>query len=81
MAQGIAITSSHEIDLLDLDNALTKLAAIHNRQSRIVELRFFGGLGVEEVAALMDVSERTVKGDWKVARAWLRSELGGEDRG
>jgi RNA polymerase sigma factor (TIGR02999 family) len=81
LVEGIAISSDQEIDLMDLDEALTKLAAVHERQARVVELRFFGGLSVEEVATLLDVSERTVKGDWKVARAWLRSKLGGGGRG
>jgi RNA polymerase sigma factor (sigma-70 family) len=77
----MAIASNPEIDLLDLDEALIRLAAIHERQARVVELRFFGGLSVEETAVALGVSERTVKGDWKVARAWLRSEIGGEDHG
>jgi RNA polymerase sigma factor (TIGR02999 family) len=81
LVEGIAISSDPEVDLLDLDEALLKLAAVDERQARVVELRFFGGLSVEEVAVLMDVSDRTVKGDWKVARAWLRSRLGGEGRG
>ena len=75
LAEGIAISPSREVDLLDLDEALTQLATVHERQARVVELRFFGGLSVEEVAAALGVSERTVKGDWKVARAWLRSKI------
>ena len=65
------------VDLLDLDGALTKLAAFDERQSRIVELKFFGGLGNEEIAAMLGISERTVKRDWNVARAWLHGELEG----
>ncbi len=76
LVDGIVIMSNPEVDLLELDEALTKLAAVHERQARVVELRFFGGLSVEEVAAALGVSERTVKGDWKVVRAWLRSEMG-----
>ena len=51
------------------------LAELSERQSRVVELRFFGGLSVEETAYALSVSERTVKGDWRVAKAWLAREL------
>jgi len=81
LIEGIAISPSQEVDLLDLDQALTRLAAIHERQALVVELRFFGGLSVEEAAMALGVSERTVKGDWKVARAWLRNEIHGADHG
>ncbi len=65
-----------ELDLLAIDDALHKLADLSERQCRIVELRFFSGLTVEEVAEILAVSPRTVKGDWRVARAWLKRELG-----
>jgi RNA polymerase sigma factor (TIGR02999 family) len=68
---------SAPVDAIDLDEALTRLAALDPQQSRIVELRFFGGLSVEETAAVMGISPRTVKRDWSVARAWLRRELEG----
>jgi len=58
-------------DILDLEDALEQLAAEYPRQARVVECRFFGGLTVEETAAALGVSERTVKGDWALARAWL----------
>ena len=61
--------------LLDLDTALDKLARLDPRQARIVELRCFGGLTVAEVAHVLDVSKRTVEGDWTHARAWLAREL------
>ncbi|MCH8806129.1 MAG: sigma-70 family RNA polymerase sigma factor [Planctomycetes bacterium] len=64
------------LDLVALDDALTKLAALNQRYARMVELRFFGGLTVEGIAELEDVSPRTVKKDWRSARAWLRRELG-----
>jgi RNA polymerase sigma factor (sigma-70 family) len=64
------------MDVLALDAALDRLAAIDERQSRLVELRFFGGLTVEETAAALDVSPITVKRDWALARAWLYRELG-----
>ena len=62
-------------DILPLDEALTRLAALQPRLAKIVELRFFGGLEVEETAALLDCSPRTVKRDWALARAWLIREL------
>ncbi len=65
----------HPVDLLDLDEALTQLHTLHERQARVVELRFFGELSVEETAEVLDVSPRTVKLDWRMARAWLRSTL------
>ncbi len=65
------------VDLLDLDGALRRLAALSERQARVVELRFFGGLSEEETALAMGVSRRTVQNDWRGARAWLRRELGG----
>ena len=64
-----------DVDLVALDDALGRLAAVDERQARIVELRFFGGLTVEETAALIGSSPRTVKRDWHMARAWLRREL------
>lgn len=70
-----APSDRQEADLLELDEALTRLAALHERQARIVELRFFGGLSVQEAADLLGVSPRTVEGDWATARAWLRREL------
>jgi RNA polymerase sigma-70 factor (ECF subfamily) len=63
-------------DAIDLDEALEKLAGIDERQARVVELRFFAGLKVAEVASMLGVSDRTVELDWRMARAWLRRELG-----
>jgi len=62
-------------DLAALDEALDVLAAVDPRRSQVVELRFFGGLSVEETAAVLSVSADTVMRDWKLARAWLRREL------
>jgi RNA polymerase sigma factor (TIGR02999 family) len=61
--------------LLALDQALTRLNQFDPRQGRIVELRFFGGLTEEEIAAVLGVSARTIKRDWNVARAWLYNEI------
>ena len=63
--------------LLPLDEALSRLAAIDRQQGRIVELRFFGGLTIEETAEVMRLSTDTVKREWAMARAWLRQELKG----
>jgi RNA polymerase sigma factor (TIGR02999 family) len=67
--------SPRGVDLLDLDRALTRLAGVDPRQGRIVELRYFGGLTVEETAAILDVSPRTVKREWHTARLWLLRAL------
>lgn len=64
-----------KIDLILLNSALDKLAEIDERQARIVELRYFSGLTVEETAEVLDISEMTVKRDWNVAKAWLRREI------
>ena len=71
-----ATANQSNVDVLAIDQALTKLAAIDRQQAQIVELRFFSGLNVEETAAALGVSPRTVKRDWSVARAWLRREIG-----
>lgn len=62
-------------ELIDLDRALDQLAVAEPRLSRLVELRFFGGLTIEEVARLLDCSPRTAKRDWAFARAWLLQKL------
>lgn len=67
--------ASTPIDPLDLEDALTRLAGVDPRASRVVELRFFGGLTETETAALLGISERTARNDWRTARAWLRREL------
>ena len=65
-------------DLIALDDALGRLSAIDPRKCRVVELRYFGGLSVEETSEILDVSTITVKRDWLVAKAWLRREIGDE---
>jgi len=64
-----------EVEVLDLDRALDRLAGTYPRHARVVELRYFSGLEVEEIASVLDVSDRTVKRDWSFARAWLLREL------
>jgi RNA polymerase sigma factor (TIGR02999 family) len=66
-----------QVDVSALDEALEALEAQDERQARIVELRFFGGLTLEEIAKLLDVSLATVKRDWTIAKIWLRRELSG----
>ena len=68
-------------DLIAVDDALTSLARLDEQQSRIVELRFFGGLGIEEVAESLGVSASTVKRDWNVAKAWLTRHIKKGSRG
>jgi RNA polymerase sigma factor (TIGR02999 family) len=72
-----ALTVSHEppTDVVALDEALNALAAFDERKARVIELRFFGGLSVEETADVLNVSGETVKRDWKLAKAWLKREL------
>ena len=73
-----ATPAGFDFDLVALDDALQALAAQDMRKSRIVELRFFGGLSVEETAKVLGVSAPTVKNDWRIAKAWLRRELSAE---
>ena len=65
-----------EVDVVALDEALARLAALDARQAQVVELRYFGGLSIEETAQVLDVSHATVEREWKTARLWLRRELG-----
>ncbi len=68
-------------DLVALDDALARLAVIDARKSQLVELRFFGGLSVDEAAEVMKIATRTVKREWSLARAWLHWELiGAKDK-
>lgn len=79
--QRLSITSAHaiadtpEIDLLAVHEALEELKQFDPQQERIVELRFFGGLSIDETAAVMGIGHATVERDWKMARAWLRQKL------
>jgi len=75
-----ALTRGRPIDLVALDDALHSLARLDPQQSRIVELRFFGGLSIEETAGVMGLSAATVKRYWATARVWLHHELGAEAR-
>lgn len=76
VAGGSSLT---DIDLFALDEALTKLKSLDERQCRIVELRFLAGLSVEETADVLDISPRTVKLDWHMAKSWLRRQLSDDE--
>jgi len=78
--EGLVTSPEPAVDLLALDRALEALAAVDVRKSRVIELRFFGGLSVEEAADVLHVSIDTVKRDWRLAKLWLLRELDGEAR-
>jgi RNA polymerase sigma factor (TIGR02999 family) len=80
--EALVVSKEKEPDLVALDDALNGLAAIDPRRSRLVELRFFGGLSVEETAEVLKTSPRTVLREWSLAQAWLHRELskGGSKR-
>ena len=80
LEEGVLITSDRGAEILALDEALKMLAIFDTRKSQIVEMRFFGGLSVEEVAEVLKVSPRTVKREWNLARAWLYRELSNQKR-
>ena len=65
----------HEVDVAAVDEALRELEGLDPRQAQIVELRFFGGLTIEEISTLLDISPATVKREWAVAKLWLRKTL------
>lgn len=73
--EALTFSDEQSEELIRLDDALERLSTIDPRQSRIVVLRFFGGLSIEETAAVLGVSPKTVKRDWAIAKAWLHGEL------
>jgi len=72
----VAMVDARAIELLDLDEALDRLAMLDARQARLVECRFYGGMSIKETAEALDISPATVKREWALARAWLNRELG-----
>jgi len=74
--KALVFSAEKSPELFALDEALDRLLKLHARQGQVVELRFFGGLSVEETAAVLGVSPETVKLDWRFAKAWLHRELG-----
>ena len=78
--EGLVLSPEPTVDVLALDRTLEALAAVDVRKSRVIELRFFGGLSVEETAEVLHVSADTVKRDWRLAKLWLLRELEGTER-
>ena len=76
--EALAVANEPREDFVALDDALEALAAFDMRKSRVIELRFFGGLSVEETATVLKVSPATVMGDWRLAKAWLQREMRGD---
>jgi RNA polymerase sigma factor (TIGR02999 family) len=79
--EGLEISDDRRQDFVALDDALTALARFDERKSRVIELRFFGGLSVEETASVLKVGPDTVMRDWRLAKAWLRGEMRARDNG
>lgn len=73
----IDFTQGHDVNLIRLDESLTTLAEFDPKQAKIVELKFFGGLTNEEIAEVLNISDSTVKREWRVAKAWLHEQLKG----
>ena len=73
----LEVFTNPRVDLLDLDRLLDKLSAMDEQQGRVVELRYFGGLSIEETAEVLSVSPATVKREWTVARLWLAQQMEG----
>ena len=78
--EGMAVVAAPAVDLIALDRALEALAAIDERKCRVIEMRFFGGMTVEETAEVLQVSTDTVKRDWRMAKMWLLKELEGSGK-
>jgi RNA polymerase sigma-70 factor, ECF subfamily len=76
LQEALAVMDRPGTDLVAVDDALTALAAVDHRKAQVVELRFFGGLNVAEIAEVLKVSEETVHRDWRLAKSWLKRELG-----
>ena len=75
--EAVLVGADDDVDLVALDDAMTALARLDPRKAQVVEMRFFGGLGVDETAEVLGVSPVTVKRDWRAAKAWLYRELAG----
>lgn len=81
LEEGFAVPKQREWDVVAVDDALTSLAKLDEQQARIVELRFFGGLTIEETAAAMGISASTVNREWLTAKAWLTREIQRQPKG
>jgi RNA polymerase sigma-70 factor (ECF subfamily) len=78
LTEALLVAPERAVDVIDLDRALEALAVVDARKARVVELRFFGGLSVEETAEVLHVSNDTIKRDWRLAKLWLLRELEGK---
>jgi RNA polymerase sigma-70 factor (ECF subfamily) len=78
LADALLVAPERTVDVIDLDRALEALAVVDARKARVVELRFFGGLSVEETAEVLHVSNDTIKRDWRLAKLWLLRKLEGK---
>jgi len=78
LSEADRLAEKRDVNLLALDDALRRLEAMDGQKARIVELRYFGGLTIEETAEVLKLSPATIKRDWSMARAWLRSEISHE---
>ena len=81
LSEAMELADGRDVEVLDLDRALLRLAEVDPRKARLVELRYFGGLTMEESAEVLDASVPTLERDWRFSRAFLRRELGGGDAG
>jgi RNA polymerase sigma factor (TIGR02999 family) len=81
LEDALVVSPARSTELIALDEALCKLAELDSRRSKIVELRFFGGLSEEETGTVLGISARTVKRDWRIAKAWLYDEINGSEPG
>ncbi|MHC5112780.1 MAG: ECF-type sigma factor [Planctomycetota bacterium] len=79
LSDTVGMIGGAPLDLLALDEAMERLAALDERQARVVEFRFFGGITVQEIASVLDVSVSTVESDWRMARAGLHREIAGAE--
>lgn len=77
--EALVVSEEPDADIVAIDSALSQLAEVDPRKSQVVELRFFGGLSVEETAEVLKISQQTVMRDWKFAKAWLMRALSGEE--
>ena len=77
--QALMVPAPHAIDVISLDHALNELSIFDARKARLVEMRYFGGMSVEDTAVAMSISPTTVKREWAMARAWLYRKLSGEE--
>jgi RNA polymerase sigma factor (TIGR02999 family) len=77
--EGVAFRTARSVDLLSLDRALDELSRLDPQQSRVIELRFFAGLSIEETSRVLGISPATVKRDWTTARIWLHREMSGAE--